>query len=62
MIGKQPNNDVWVFNENVHMDNNGSLIPVRERCFLISKDGKLPQLTNVTGGIKTSGTGCTKGE
>ena len=49
---KQPNNNIWIFNENVHTDNSGLLIPVRERCFVISKDGKLPELINVTGGIK----------
>ena len=48
VIGKQPNNNIWVFNENVHMDNSGSLIPVRERCFLLSKDGKLPELSNIS--------------
>ena len=48
VLGKQPNSNIWVFNENVHMNNSGSLIPVRERCFLLSKDGKLPELINVT--------------
>lgn len=32
------------------MDENGLLIPLQERVFLMSKDTSLPQLTDVVGG------------
>ena len=50
MIGKQPGTDIWVFNENVHMDNQGIRIPKEEMRFLLT-DPKLPALMKVTGGI-----------
>ena len=35
MIGKQPGVDTWVFNRNVQMDQNGQIIPVPEREFIL---------------------------
>jgi hypothetical protein len=49
MIGKQPGTDIWVFNENVHMDNQATRIPKDEMRFLLT-DPKLPALMKVTGG------------
>ena len=49
MIGKQPGTDIWVFNENVHMDDRGMRVPKEEMRFLLT-DPKLPALLKVTGG------------
>lgn len=51
MIGKQPNDEVWVYNKDTHMDIQGNRIPENERKYImIEDDYKLPQLVNVTGG------------
>jgi len=47
VIGKQPGEDVWVFNQDVQMDQNGHIIAVANRTFILESK-KHDFLVNVT--------------
>ena len=50
VFGKQPDSDVWVFNDEVHMDKDGMRIRKEDMSFLLT-DNKLPALDNISAGI-----------
>ena len=49
-MGKQPNRDVWVFNESIQMDKDGKRIDEEDMEFIVIEDDRLPLLKNVSGG------------
>ena len=50
LVGKQPNRDVWVFNESIQMDKDGRRINEEDMEFIVIEDDRLPLLKNVSGG------------
>ena len=49
-MGKQPNKDVWVFNENTQMNKEGLRIAEEDLEYIVIEDDRLPLLKNVSGG------------
>ena len=49
MIGKQPGAEVWVFNNDVHVDHNGEIIDIPDRQFILESK-KHDFLVNITQG------------
>lgn len=47
-MGKQKDSDVWVFNSNVQVNSQGTLIPPSDRQFVILDDEKILDVPNLT--------------
>lgn len=50
IVGKQPNDDTWVFNPTVQIDGKGECIPLSERKYVTTECNNLPYLWDVNNG------------
>ena len=51
VIGKQPEGDVWVFNDLVQINGQGQKVQKREQQYIVLDDSRLPFLGGLKGKI-----------
>lgn len=60
IVGKQKDNDVWVFNSSVQIDHQGLLIPKSEQQYIILDDQNILDVPHLTGEYKSNQSGGSK--